>query len=178
MDGASEQSKSCDVGTAVVVTLKNGQVMEGDVLAYHSNEKLLMLQKPMPTGLNTALTMIRTDNIKNLTILGVAQPRSDSPLPTVAASISSDREARSIAAARAEAARVGVNVTEEGQRIFDALAKTLPCEWRGRDILVMAEVLIVPPYDLPACSQVVSNAELFDRLKKVLSAERQKLGIV
>jgi hypothetical protein len=45
-----------------------------------------------------------------------------------------------IQAARAEAARVGVNVTEEGQRIFDALAKTLPCEWRGRDILVMAEV--------------------------------------
>jgi hypothetical protein len=27
MDGASEQSKSCDVGTAVVVTLKNGQVI-------------------------------------------------------------------------------------------------------------------------------------------------------
>jgi hypothetical protein len=30
------------------------------------------------------------------------------------------------------------------------------------------QVLIVPPYDLPACSQVVSNAELFDRLKKVV----------
>jgi hypothetical protein len=45
-------------------TKATAQVMEGDVLAYHSNEKLLMLQKPMPTGLNTALTMIRTDNIK------------------------------------------------------------------------------------------------------------------
>ncbi len=43
------------------------------------------------------------------------------------------------------AAKVGHNVTPEAQQIFNALAKTMPCTWRDRDIVVMTDVRRCPP---------------------------------
>lgn len=179
MEDQHEQLKLCDTGSVVSVTLNNsGEVMKGTVFAYHSDIKLLVLQQSTPTGPNNDLHLIRTDNIKDVRSSGATRPLSELALPSIDHAASCDRELRSIAAARAEAARIGVGVTREGQQIFDALAKTLPCAWRGPDILVMTEVVVAPPYDLQSCSQLVPNPSLFGRIQKVLSAERQKLGLL
>ena len=45
-----------------------------------------------------------------------------------------------VAGAAQQAAKVGHNVTPEAQQIFNALAKTMPCTWRDRDIIVMTDV--------------------------------------
>ena len=42
--------------------------------------------------------------------------------------------------AQAEASRLGVGVTAQGQALFDTLSKTLPCRWRGTSIIVLGEV--------------------------------------
>ena len=74
------------------------------------------------------------------------------------------------------AANVGVGVTQEAQDSFDALARTLPCRWADRDIVVMDEVIIRPPY--AACAGVAGgDPRAVERVQKVLANEKKKLGL-
>lgn len=74
------------------------------------------------------------------------------------------------------AANIGVGVTQEAQDIFDALARTLPCRWRDRDIVVMDEVVIAAPY--ASCAGVAGgDPRAVERVQKVLANEKKKLGL-
>lgn len=39
-------------------------------------------------------------------------------------------------------------MTANAQAVFDALVKTLPCEWDKEDIVVLKSVRLAPPYDV------------------------------
>lgn len=72
------------------------------------------------------------------------------------------------------AANIGVDVTAEAQDIFDALARTLPCRWEGRSIVVLDEVKISPPY--AECVGVATgDPRAVERVQKVLAMEKSKL---
>jgi hypothetical protein len=72
-------------------------------------------------------------------------------------------------------ASIGKNVTPIGQAIFDALSKTMPCEWEGKNIRVMHDVMIEPPYASSSCRS--NNRAMLDRIKKVLDGEHRKLRL-
>ena len=69
-----------------------------------------------------------------------------------------------------------MGVTQEAQDIFDALARTLPCRWQDRNIVVMDEVVIAAPYK--QCAGVDSgDPRAVERVQKVLANEKKKLGL-
>ena len=69
--------------------------------------------------------------------------------------------------------KLGKGVSHEAQEIFDALNKTMPCEWEHKNILVLGEVLVKPPYSQDSCFS--ENEAGLTRVKKVLEGEKRKL---
>jgi len=169
---------SWDVGTSVALKLKTGEEVRGEVVGHHQAASLLVLRGPSTVLLRpTPLRMVRTDQIQSISEAVLPRPTYDTRLPYIDVQRCRDREERAVQAAAVEAAKVGNNVTAEAQQVFNALAKTMPCTWKGRDIVVMTDVLVAPPYDLRSCKQISPNPPLLARIQKVLSNERSKLGL-
>ncbi|KAG1455616.1 hypothetical protein G6F56_007024 [Rhizopus delemar] len=74
---------------------------------------------------------------------------------------------------RDQVSKVGVGVTKEGQDIFYALSKTLPCHWSKESIVVMDEILITPPYGIEDCK---SKTDTPSASLARLEGERRRLG--
>ncbi|KAJ3226491.1 protein with role in RNA processing [Clydaea vesicula] len=78
--------------------------------------------------------------------------------------------------------KIGLNVSDQAQLIFDALSKTLPVKWKDDSILVLDEVLITDPYKVENCKVLIkknnaNNSQAFARVCKVLEGERKRLGL-
>ena len=46
----------------------------------------------------------------------------------------------------------GVGVTEQAQRLFDNLTKTMPCKWQATTIEVFDTIFITAPYTIETCA--------------------------
>ncbi|KAI7902996.1 anticodon-binding domain-containing protein [Cokeromyces recurvatus] len=86
------------------------------------------------------------------------------------------RESEVMKGVKNEVSKIGIGVTKEGQDIFNALSKTLPCRWSKDTIIVMDEILITPPYGVNDCKANASSSALLARIKKVLEGERKRLA--
>ena len=87
-----------------------------------------------------------------------------------------DREAANAREAEKRAMRVGIGVSKEAQAIFDALAKTMPCAWEDKTIVVLGEVALTEPYSLDACQSRSGDMDTLDRVKKVLALELDRIA--
>lgn len=99
-------------------------------------------------------------------------------LPKVDINRSRLREERAIQDAEKALHKIGKDVSREAQDIFEALDKTMPCHWEGKDIIVVDEVRIREPYALDSCMALhntPASQNALDRVKKVLELELAKL---
>ena len=48
-----------------------------------------------------------------------------------------------VQAAKLRAEKIGIGVSPEGQKLFDALAKTMDCRWNDKDIVCMDAVSLL-----------------------------------
>lgn len=72
------------------------------------------------------------------------------------------REKKALELAAQQAERVNKDVSMEAQCIFDALSKTLPCDWQGNTIVVLVSVAAYVCLNLgsvPLCD-VTSRSQL------------------
>lgn len=101
----------------------------------------VILEQPGSTPFHTNIRIVKQNTIQSATADGKLpdKPPVDD-LPFVDPKRCTERFEKAVRAAEIEAAKIGVGVTEEGQLVFDSLAKTLPCRWDGKTIVVLDEV--------------------------------------
>ena len=70
---------------------------------------------------------------------------------------------------------IGKGVSKEAQAVFDALEKTMPCDWREQTIVLYEGAIeIGPPYSLESCrfaGEGGENEMMMGRVKTVLEQE-------
>ncbi len=103
---------------------------------------MIIVQQPGSTPFHNNLRIIKQSTIESVSKSELPTGKSLEPLPPVDEKRGREREEKAVRAAEIEAAKIGVGVTEEGQAVFDSLAKTLPCKWSDKTIVVLDEVSI------------------------------------
>jgi hypothetical protein len=103
---------------------------------------VIIIQQPGSTPFHNNLKIIKESSIESVLEATVPSGKPLDPLPPVDEKRGREREEKAVRAAELEAAKIGVGVTEEGQAVFDSLAKTLPCKWSDKTIVVLDEVRI------------------------------------
>lgn len=156
------------VGCAVSVVTQ-GEEVQGEVFAFDSASDTVLIHQQGSTPFHSNLRFLKVAYLKSVQT-GASPGRPVAPLPTVDAQRCKDREVKALQAAQAEAAKTGVGVSNEAQQVFDALSKTMPCQWKQQNIVILNEVELSPPYGLDNCSTEHShNVTTLERVKKVVS---------
>lgn len=86
------------------------------------------------------------------------------------------REQEAVKKARELRITQGVGVTREGQMIFDAIYKTLPCRWHEKSIIVFDEVRVDPPYTTDTCMADSPNSSALELVKKIVRGTQDKIA--
>jgi len=141
-----------NVGTVVSCKTCLNKEIEGEVLAFDANTRMLIL-KSEPSSGRTNQNNVHMLNLSFVSDIQVRRESKEKPPEPNSLNIQRlnarareqiDKKKKLVAALRA-------GVPPEGQRLFSAINKTLDeVHWSGEEIVVMKNVRIVPPYD-PSC---------------------------
>ncbi|OWZ12147.1 hypothetical protein PHMEG_00014732 [Phytophthora megakarya] len=158
------------VGAKVRVLTAQGP-FEGIIFTLDPVAKFLVLEQQDGAKIKTRIFQL--DALQKVEVLEAAPAGLQLTLPAISDEELQRLEQRNKDQAERALASIGQNVSGEAQAIFDALNKTMPCEWEGANIRVMGDVVIKPPYHPQNC--VSANTQVLSRVKKVLEGEKSKL---
>ncbi|KAI5363756.1 putative Anticodon-binding domain, protein Lsm12 [Septoria linicola] len=83
---------------------------------------------------------------------------------------------------KAEKQHKGENVTEEAQRLYDALRKLLvPIRWhggaQGTQMILHDAIIVDAPFEPANCRAPADKQDLLPRTKRMIEDQRKKLGV-
>ncbi|KAL4110758.1 hypothetical protein PRIC1_002446 [Phytophthora ramorum] len=159
------------VGAKVRVITSGQETFEGEIFTVDTVANFLVLEEQ--DGAKSKTRIFHLEALQKVEVLEPAPAGLQLTLPVISDEELQRMEQRNKGVAERALASIGQGVTGEAQTIFDALNKTMPCEWEGANILVMGEVVIKPPYHPQNC--VSTNTQVLSRVKKVLEGEKSKL---
>ncbi|XP_046846459.1 protein LSM12 homolog A-like [Xenia sp. Carnegie-2017] len=153
-------------GSRVSCTSLNGEKVEGEVLAYDGEHKILVLKIPSGEKGKCNINFFNTEILSDFKILEEAK-KSPSPLPALDMSKIAQRTEQNLAQRQRQLQRIGNDVTPMAQKLFDHVSKQYNnCCWDGKNIVVKdADVKIIPPYEL---ENVVGDTKGSDHIKKLV----------
>lgn len=177
---------------------KTGSVIEGQIFTYDETTDIVVLQSPAANGQSARgakhdFHFLKVSALKDVSV--ISGPGSQSPSSPASASDAGaglvpignlnidkvvQRENIAVRQERERIARIGVGVTKEAQHIFDALAKTLPCVWNNEQIIILGQVVLLPPYGIENVHPIKgadTSGNTLERIRKVLAGEKRRLGM-
>eukprot|EP00227_Mantoniella_beaufortii_P017542 CAMPEP_0197585084 /NCGR_PEP_ID=MMETSP1326-20131121/7490_1 /TAXON_ID=1155430 /ORGANISM="Genus nov. species nov., Strain RCC2288" /LENGTH=173 /DNA_ID=CAMNT_0043149537 /DNA_START=57 /DNA_END=578 /DNA_ORIENTATION=- len=164
------------IGHAVSGVTALGEAFKGEVFSYDDGMGLAVLRTQGDIINTHDVRILRVQGVTGLKSIPPAKPPVMETLPVVDEARCQKREEGAVKAAQASAANIGVGVTSEAQDIFDALARTLPCRWDSKTIVVMDDVKIAAPYK-DCLGAPGGDPRAVERVQKVLAMEKSKLGL-
>ncbi|KAA8902914.1 anticodon-binding domain-containing protein, partial [Sphaerosporella brunnea] len=166
------------LGLRVKVTTILDDTITGTIYAYDPLTSTVTLLTASTPANQHDIRIVKISFLKDVSVIGgapqskgfsAAEPR----IGRVGAAPAGKTEAQLVAEEAKRLARIGKGVTKEGQDIFDALSRTMPCRWAEKQIVVLETVIIAEPYGI---SDVKGNDQkAVKRVKQVLEGERRKL---
>ncbi|EGZ26271.1 hypothetical protein PHYSODRAFT_555839 [Phytophthora sojae] len=159
------------VGAKVRVVTSGQESFEGIIFTLDPVANFLVLEEQ--DGAKNKTRIFQLEALQKVEVLEPAPAGLQLTLPAISEEELQRLEQRNKGLAERAMASIGQGVSAEAQAIFDALNKTMPCEWEGANIRVMGEVVIKPPYQPQNC--VSANTQVLSRVKKVLEGEKSKL---
>ncbi|XP_063043827.1 protein LSM12 homolog B [Engraulis encrasicolus] len=142
-----------NVGSHVSCLTCLGQRLQGEVLAFDYQSKMLTLKCPAASG-KAGLHDVVLINLAYVSEVDIITDRTETPPPLASLNVnklaSRARSEKEDKLSQAYAISAGVSL--EGQQLFQTIHKTIKeCRWQGKDIIVMDDVVIAPPYQVDNC---------------------------
>jgi len=141
-------SECFSIGSTISCTTCFKQVIEGDVLAFDSSTKMLILKlaksgKPLNDVFIINLGLCSDVQVKN------ESNAASKPPPSLNLQKLSSRVRNSVEQKKRWISAMTAGVSPDGQKLFLAISKTIDeVAWMGQSIVVFNDVIIKPPYKL------------------------------
>nr|CAG4648312.1 EOG090X0FOW [Moina brachiata] len=145
---ASDGNEYFSVGSLVSCKTCHNQVIEGEVLAFDQPTKMLILKSPSSCG-RTCLNDAHVVNLGQVSDVQVKREATSSPPPHPVQNVERLKKRVRLEVERKQHMITALEsgVTPDGLKLFIAIKKTIEdITWVGKDIRVMDQVTISPPY--------------------------------
>ncbi|XP_031792521.1 protein LSM12 homolog isoform X1 [Piliocolobus tephrosceles] len=137
------------VGSRVSSGRCQEQRLQGEVVTFDYQFKMLALKCPSSSGKPNHADIL----LINLTVCfrsGNNYDRTETPPPL--ASLSVSKLASKARTEKEEKLSQAYAISADGQQLFQTIHKTIKdCKWQEKNIVVMEEVVITPPYQVENC---------------------------
>ncbi|XP_053550406.1 protein LSM12 [Bombina bombina] len=156
------------VGSQVSCRTCQEQRLQGEVVAFDYQSKMLALKCPSSNGKPNHADILLL-NLAYVSDVEVLHDRTQTPPPLASLNISKlASRARSEKEEKlSQAYAISAGVSLDGQQLFQTIHKTIKeCKWQEKNIVVMEEVVISPPYQVGNCKGKEGSA--LDHVRKVV----------
>eukprot|EP00640_Fibrocapsa_japonica_P006800 CAMPEP_0113937426 /NCGR_PEP_ID=MMETSP1339-20121228/4054_1 /TAXON_ID=94617 /ORGANISM="Fibrocapsa japonica" /LENGTH=166 /DNA_ID=CAMNT_0000940185 /DNA_START=104 /DNA_END=604 /DNA_ORIENTATION=- /assembly_acc=CAM_ASM_000762 len=148
---------------------------------------MIMIRQDLKHTLTShEIRMFTVKGIEKMELMGVPRAAPDvifaeDNLQKISPDVAANVETETLLRVEAELMTANPHASAEGQMIYDALSKTLPCSWGQRgQIEILDQVVIAPPYTAQSCRITHPEADpgglALARVVKVLEGERRKMA--
>lgn len=170
------------IGSIISCTTCYQQKIQGEVLAFDVATKMLAIKSAPTSGKHNVhdVKLVNLAYVSDVTVIKeVDRESSPPPLSSLNVNKINTRLRTNIEEKKRQVNYVGVGVPPEGQKLLNAIVKTInDARWSGHNIIVMEEVTIKPPYGLEDCTcRGKESSKVLDHVKKIVQKHLRELEL-